>query len=175
VISLHTGMRRGEILKLKWSDVDLNNRVITIQESKSGKKRTIPIDETLLNAIKRLPSRFRREWVFPSPNDPSQPRHDFRRLTSETFDAAGFDDLHFHDLRHTFASHLVMNGVDLRTVQELLGHYSVSMTMKYSHLVPDHRTRAVKILESAYQKPTKKNQTDTKTDTVKKTGTDQSA
>ena len=63
------------------------------------------------------------------------------------------------DLRHTFASHLVMNGVDIKTVQELLGHASLAMTLRYSHLAPTHRTRAVQVLDSAYQ-------SDTKTDTI---------
>ena len=57
----------------------------------------------------------------------------------------------FHDLRHTFASHLVMNGVDLVTIQQLLGHGSINMTMRYSHLAPEHRAKAVKVLDTALQ------------------------
>ena len=85
--------------------------------------------------------------------------HTFRRLV----DKAEIDDVRFHDLRHTFASHLVMNGVDIKTVQELLGHHSLTMTMRYSHLAPVHRSRAIQILDTALQTPT-----DTKTDTVEK-------
>ncbi len=71
----------------------------------------------------------------------------------------GLANLRLHDVRHTFASHLVMNGVDIRTVQELLGHTTLTMTMRYSHLAPVHRTRALQILDSVLA-------TDTKTDTV---------
>ena len=80
---------------------------------------------------------------------------------------AEIEDFRLHDLRHTFASHLVMNGVDIKTVQELLGHTSLTMTMKYAHLAPDHRARAIKTLDTAYQ-------SDTKTDTVENSGDGQS-
>jgi site-specific recombinase XerD len=74
-----------------------------------------------------------------------------KKQFKKTKDAAGITEFRFHDLRHTFASHLVMNGVDLKTVQELLGHSSLNMTMRYSHLPPDHRLTAIKTLDSAYQ------------------------
>ena len=84
-----------------------------------------------------------------------------KRPFRNTLGMAGIEDFRFHDLRHTFASPLVMSGVDIRTIQKLLGHASLTMTMRYSYLAPVHRTRAVKILDSAYQ-------TDTKTHTVEK-------
>ena len=152
-------MRRGEILKLKWADVDFKNRIITIQESKSGKKRMLPMDDTLWEALSLLPTRFQRGYVFPSPVREEQPRFDFTRPFRNAVEKADIRNFRFHDLRHTFASHLVMSGVDLMTVKELLDHASVTMTMRYSHLAPDHRMRAIKTLDSAYR-------TDTITDTV---------
>ena len=83
-------------------------------------------------------------------------KHKFQRLIKK----AGIEDARFHDLRHTFASLLVMNGVDLKTVQELLGHSTIIMTMRYSHLAKSHRNKTIKTLDSAFQ-------TDTKTDTMK--------
>ena len=138
ITALHTGMRKGEIVNLKWPDVDFKNKIITVQESKSGKKRMIPMDETLYEALRVLPSRFKRGYIFPSPVKPDKPWYDFRKRFESAKQKAGIDDFRFHDLRHTFASHLAMNGVDIKTVQELLGHASLTMTMKYAHLAPDH-------------------------------------
>jgi len=164
--ALHTGMRRGEITELRWTDVDFNNKIITIQDSKSGKKRMIPINDILHETLKVLPSRFKKGYVFPSPVRPEEPWRDFRWQFQKAVKQAEIKNLRFHDLRHTFASHLVMSGVDVMTVKELLGHASLTMTLRYSHLAPDHRLRAIKTLDSAYQ-------TDTKTDTVENSGLDQ--
>ncbi len=160
VTALHTGMRRGEIINLMWPEVDLKNRIITVLESKSGKKRMIPIDDTLHETLHIFPSRFKRGYVFLSPRT-GERWVDFKKQFHTAIDRAGIEDFRFHDTRHTFASHLVMAGVDIKTVQELLGHATLTMTMKYSHLAPDHRTRAIRILDTALQ-------TDTKTDTVEK-------
>ena len=138
ITALHSGMRRGELLNLKWLDVDFKNRIITIQKSKSGKKRTIPMDRTLYETLRDLPSRFEKGYVFPSPVKPGKRRFDWQRQFRNAVDGANIEDIRFHDLRHTFASHLVMNGVDLKTVQELLGHSSITMTMRYAHLAPEH-------------------------------------
>jgi len=167
ITALHTGMRRGEILNLKWADVDFKNRIITIQESKSGKKRMLPMDATVCEALSLLPTRFQQGYVFPSPVKEGQPRYDFKRQFGNAVKEADIHNFRFHDLRHTFASHLVMSGVDLMTVKELLGHANLTMTMRYAHLAPDHRLRAIKTLDSAYQ-------TDTKTDTVENSGEQQS-
>jgi len=167
VTALHSGMRRGEILKLRWSDIDLKNQIITVQESKSGQKRMIPMDTTLHNTLSDLPSRFQKGYVFPSPVNPGKQRFDVLRQWRKVIKISEIDSVRFHDLRHTFASHLIMNGVDIKTVQELLGHSSLTMTMRYTHLAPDHRTRAIKILDTALQ-------TDTITDTAENSGSSQS-
>ena len=106
--------------------------------------------------------------MFPSPVGKGKPLYDCRKQFSSAVTRAEIENIRFHDLRHTFASHLIMAGVDVMTVKELLGHASITMTMRYAHLAPDHRLRAVKTLDSAYL-------TDTKTDTVENSGIDPSA
>jgi len=167
ITALHTGMRKGEILKLMWSDVNFKNRLITVTESKSGKKRMIPMDDILSATLRTLPSRFKRGYLFPSPVKDGKPRFGVQRQFGSAVKKAEIENIRFHDLRHTFASHLIMAGVDVMTVKELLGHASLTMTMRYTHLAPDHRMRAIKTLDSAYQ-------TDTKTDTVENSGIDPS-
>ncbi len=75
--------------------------------------------------------------------------HTFERIAEK----AKIFDARFHDLRHTFGSHLVMKGVDLKTVQELLGHHDIKMTMRYAHLAPEHKKQAIKVLDFANTAP----------------------
>jgi integrase len=150
ITALHSGMRRGEIMNLTWPDVNFKNRIITVRESKSGKKRMIPMDETHHSSLRALPSRFKKGNVFMSQRNPDKPWRDFRKPFTKALEKEGIEDVRSHDLRHTFASRLVMSGVDMKTVQELLGHSSLTMTTRYSHLAPDHRMRAVKTLDRAF-------------------------
>ena len=85
------------------------------------------------------------EAVFRTPQ--GRPCRHFRTAFERAVEKAGLDDFTFHDLRHTFASRLVMRGVDLPTVKELMGHKSIAMTLRYVHLLTDHKQRAVRTLE----------------------------
>jgi integrase len=166
-MALHTGMRRGEIFNLKWEDVDFRTRLLRVRNSKSGEPRQIPLDETLVDTLKDLPSRFAKGYVFPSPQTGGR-LTDVKKQFATTVSKAKLENFRFHDLRHTFASHLVMNGVDLVTVATLLGHSSTRMTERYSHLSPAHQTRAVKVLDSAYR-------SESKTESVEKVGNSESS
>jgi site-specific recombinase XerD len=140
-LALYTGMRRGEQFTLKWKDVDLDRGILTVR-GKTG-RRHIVINSSARSAIERL-AKHRRDpaALFVCPDTQSEVQTDWRRWFEKSCRAAGIEDFHWHDLRHTFASRLVMAGVDIRTVQELLGHKSITMTMRYSHLSPDHRQAA---------------------------------
>ena len=110
------------------------------------------MDKTLNQTLSKLPSRMRRGYVFPVVlSKPNVSYKDinctFRRLMKR----AEIDNVRFHDLRHTYASHLTINSVDIQTVKELLGHRDIKTTIRYCHLSPAHKGRAVKILDTAYQ------------------------
>jgi integrase len=141
ICALNTGMRRGEILSLKWSNVDLRNKTIVLKETKNNELRIIPINDHLYETLKSLPQYFKRDYVFFNNKDGDRLKS--IRSFEKAVARAGIEDFTFHDLRHTFASHLVMSGADIRTVQQLLGHKDIKMTMRYSHLSPSHLADAV--------------------------------
>jgi integrase len=145
IVALHTGMRRNEILKLKKEDIDFKQRLIFIKNSKNGKPREIPMAEQVYDALKSSSSQSKSQYVFSE----HQSRHivDIRGGFGNALRQAGIENFRFHDLRHTFASHLVMSGIDLLTVKELLGHQSINMTLRYAHLSPDHKRKAVESLK----------------------------
>jgi len=141
--ALHTGMRKGEILALKWNDVDLKQKLIFVRGSKNGEKRELPMADEVSWRFVSLPKTSTYVFDFGNRNRIEAIRKGFTSALKK----AGIEDFKFHDLRHTFASHLVMAGVDLLTVKELLGHKSISMTLRYAHLNPDHKRRAIESLK----------------------------
>lgn len=144
--ALHTGMRKGEILSLKWSQVDMKNGLILVDKTKNFDRREIPMNESLKKLFRQLYRRLDTDYIFVNP-DTGKRYYDLKKSFTTACRKAGIRDFHFHDLRHTFASHLVMSGADLKTVQELLGHKSLSMTLRYAHLSQAHKREAVKALE----------------------------
>ena len=145
-IALNTGMRKGEILNLKWRDVDFSQRIIYLLETKSGEKREVPINEISYNTLLEIRKHPNSPYIFYKQDGKTY--KSIRTIFDKALRKAEIDNFRFHDLRHTFASQLVMAGVDLKTVQELLGHKSFEMTLRYSHLSPDHRKRAVEVLDT---------------------------
>jgi len=143
-MALTTGMRKSEILNLRWSDVDMVNRLITIRKTKNNHMKRMPINRILYSTLNRLGPANCDGYVFTSKN--GKPYTTITKGFKAALRRAGIDDFRFHDLRHTFASHLVMRGVGIRTVQELLGHKNILMTMRYSHLSNDHLHAAVATL-----------------------------
>jgi len=144
VVALNTGMRRGEILGLKWHDCDFQREVISIFDTKNGEARKIPMNAQVKTALIRVRKNPNSPYVF-CDND-GKPYHDLRKSFFTALKKSDIINFHFHDLRHTFASQLVMSGVDLNTIRELMGHKDIRMTLRYSHLSPDHKKRAVDVL-----------------------------
>lgn len=144
ILAMNTGLRRGETFQLKWSDVDLHRRVLTVRGNyaKSGKSRYVPLnDEALLTLQLWKLSVEAEEYIFA--NREGGQLTTIKSSWSRVLESADIADFRWHDLRHHFASRLVMKGVDLNTVRELLGHSDLSMTLRYAHLSPEHKAEAV--------------------------------
>ena len=146
VVALNTGMRRGELFKLRQEDVDFQNRFVRVVDSKNGESRGIRMNQTLLATHQKIPKRLDSPYVFAGKT--GKPRVDIKKRFATALRRVGIENLRFHDLRHTSASHLVMAGVDLATVRELLGHKSIDMTLRYAHPSPDHKRAAVQRLDT---------------------------
>jgi integrase len=149
IFALNTGMRRGEILGLDWKDVDFENRFIAVRDTKSSEDRKIPMNSTLADLLTPLKKTEGKVFLGRGGVGMKDVKKGFHRTMKD----AGIKNFRFHDLRHTFASHLVMNGIDIVTVKELLGHKSLEMTLRYAHLSAQHKSLAVEHLAKAYSKP----------------------
>ncbi len=170
VTALNTGMRKGEILGLRWKQVDLQHGFILLDKTKNGERREIPVNDTLKAVLQSLRRRIDVPHVFYDPKT-LKPYQGVKRSFVTAMERAKITDFHFHDLRHTFASQLVMAGVDLAAVKELLGHKDIKMTLRYAHLAPAHKRRAVEVMGNLLSNPTEQNTSYincTKTDTQTK-------
>jgi integrase len=149
ILALNTGMRRGEIFNLNWNDIDFYKRILTIkgETSKGGKTRHIPLSKEAQDTLIKWQDSTKQEGlVFKSP----QTGHKIDNISTawqNLLKRANIKNFRFHDLRHHFASKLVMNGVDLNTVRELLGHSDLTTTLRYAHLAPEHKAKAIAVLD----------------------------
>ena len=152
IVALNTGMRRGEILNLRWKQVDLNKRRIKVENTKSGKNRIIPINDYLFQELlKVMAQNGIGDYVFPNP-ETGRPYREVKKSFKSACKRAEIDDLRFHDLRHTFATRLIESEVDLITVRDLLGHFSVRVTQRYTHSNQKQKKKAVELLTKKVQK-----------------------
>jgi len=143
IIALNTGMRKNEILSLKWTNVDFLRGYILIETSKSGKPRKIPMNGAVSSALMGLP--HVAEFVFYNP-ETKAPVQDIKRAFNTACQRAEIKGLRLHDLRHTAATWMIQAGVDIVTVSRILGHASIQMTMRYAHPTPENMKRAVERL-----------------------------
>ncbi len=150
IMALNTGMRRGEILNLKWDNVDMRHGFILLDKTKNGERREIPISATLRATLEALPRRIDGGNVFVNPVT-GGPYGDIKTGFNRACKKAGIKDFHFHDCRHTFASQLIMAGKDITTVKELLGHKTLTMTLRYAHLAPSHKAAAVDVMDDIFE------------------------
>lgn len=147
IVALNTGIRRHALLSLRWEDVDLVHGNITLraETAKSKKEDIIPINttaKTTLEAWKKQRLDESTPLVFPSPQNGGV-MHDCNSSFAWLLKEADIKNFRFHDMRHDFASRLVMVGVDLNTVRELMTHSDIKMTLRYAHLAPEKKKEAV--------------------------------
>lgn len=161
LILLYTGLRRSELAYLEWKDIDFDTGLIHVQSKpefgfhpKSYKPRSIPMCRELRTLLLDMPQPGR--FIFDNGNN--QPLHipnTYYIRMMQIYKKAGIEDANLHTLRHTFASHLIMRGVDQRTVQEYLGHSTIQVTEKYSHLSKSHKREAINVLSFIEEDETK--------------------
>jgi site-specific recombinase XerD len=142
VMAMNTGLRKGEMIKLTWSAVDLDGKRLTVRAatSKGFKVRYIPLNKKTLRVLRC----WRRK--HPDATTVFNDLGEFKKSWNTLRDNAKLGDFRWHDFRHHFASKLVMAGIDLNTVRELLGHSDIRMTLRYAHLAPEHAAAAVEVL-----------------------------
>lgn len=143
LVSLNTGVRWGEITSLTWDAVDMKKALLTVKgdTAKSGKTRHVPLNSIALDALKEWQKQSSGDVVFPGRG--GNTLDNVNKSWKAVLDTAEIKDFRWHDMRHHFASWLVMAGVDLNTVRELLGHSDLKMTLRYAHLAPEHKASAV--------------------------------
>ena len=142
LISLNTGLRQGELFNLTWKQVDLNKKLVSIL-GKNNKWRHVPLNATAFSAFKQWQAQCNNKTlVFPG-SAPEKPFDNVNKAWNTILKKAEIENFRWHDMRHHFASKLVMAGVDLNTVRELLGHADIKMTLRYAHLAPEHKAEAV--------------------------------
>lgn len=146
ITALNSGMRRGEILKLRWAAVNFDKRIVRVEETKSGEPRKVDMNAVLFEFLRR--QRILNpagDYVFTNP-DTGKPYVEVGKAFRAACRRAGIKGLRFHDLRHTFASRLIAAGADIITVRDLLGHSSVKLTERYTHSNGEQKRRAVDLL-----------------------------
>jgi integrase len=145
VVSLNTGVRRGELFSLCWADIDFEKAQLSVRGSnaKSGRTRHVPLNTAAVDALRHWKEQcdLSQALVFPGRN--GKRLVDIKSAWSRLLAAAKIGDFRWHDMRHDFASRLVMLGENLNTVRELLGHADLKMTLRYAHLAPEHKAAAV--------------------------------
>lgn len=147
--SIMTGLRKGELFNLRWTDIDLVHRIVTVRDehAKSGKQRHIPINAALYDVFVTWKPLAHPDSVYVFAGESGEPIQCMKKSFATVLKAARIESYRWHDMRHTFASWLVQSGVDLNIVREMLGHASLAMTMRYAHLAPNNKLRAVSALQ----------------------------
>lgn len=143
MLALSTGMRLGEILNLTWTDVDLEAGKAVLHETKNGERRVVAIVSVALELLRKHKELQKANTLFVFPNERGSAPVNIRNDWERALKVAEIEDFRFHDLRHTFASYLAMNGASLAELAEALGHKTLAMVKRYAHLSEAHTASVV--------------------------------
>jgi len=149
ILALATGMRRGEIMNMKWTDIDAERGRVLLEETKNGERRAVPLSRNILEvlyAYKNLTVGGDSGLLFPGRNK-NKPR-DIRKPWCQAVEKANLVDFRFHDLRHSAASYLAMNGATLPEIAEILGHKTLQMVQRYTHLSDSHTSQVIESMNA---------------------------
>ena len=156
-LALRAGLRRGEIFALQWTDIDFERRAVDVRHSvyrgrlgptKTNRSRTVPLTADAITSLEHWRPESSGPWLFPAASGELEINPGCANTAlSRALAAAGLRHMRFHDLRHSFASHLVLRGVALRVIQRLLGHRSIVMTERYAHVADESLAAAIATLE----------------------------
>jgi len=151
-VALYAGPRRGELLKLRWANVDFGLNLINFTETKTNKNRAVPMEPIVREALLELSQQVGdAEYVFTNP-DTGTRYTDVKKSFSTACREAGITNFTFHDLRHTFGARLADAGVDVVKIKELMGHASIVTTMRYIHATDQGKRGAIVVLSEYRQK-----------------------
>ena len=144
IVAIYTGMRKGELVNLTWDKINFDKNIITVDKTKTGEGRKAWMNRTVKEALLTLKlDQPKGKYVFG--ND--KPVGNFRTAWDKAVRRAGISPIRFHDLRHTFGTRLAMKGVDIKTIMELMGHKTMSTTLRYMHSSQGHKKEAVDLLD----------------------------
>jgi integrase len=151
VLALSTGMRKGEMMNLRWKDVDLEKQRIILHETKNNEIRVVPLTGTALKLLIDLAKEgsIETDYLFPSEREKNRPM-DIRFTWEKALEQANISDFRFHDLRHSAASYLAMNGASLNEIADVLGHKTIQMSKRYAHLSEAHTQGVVERMNERF-------------------------
>lgn len=144
LIAFHTGLRYSEQLNLEWSDLDFKNSIVSIRHTKNGNRRILPMNDDVKKIFSGISKQVNSPFIFC--HKKGKPNINVRGAFEKAKKRASIADFHWHDIRHTTASHLAMSGIDLYTIKNILGHSTITMTERYAHLSPSHKNNAIAVL-----------------------------
>ena len=150
VIALSTGARKSEILNLTWADVDLQRKVAVLQQTKNDERRALPLAGEALECVKGLAGMRRIDTRLLFPDGSGKKPIIIRAPWHKALKQAGIEDFRFHDLRHSAASYLAMSGASLAEIAEVLGHKTLEMVKRYSHLSEQHTASVVEKMNKKF-------------------------